>query len=86
VAIDLTWSGRKSGRDTPNSRMSNFQSDIDCLSLDPLGSFRAVDLRDPPLTTRLTGNVSWNDMWPLLVTLQVLTIELGPLDEGICGK
>jgi hypothetical protein len=25
-------------------------------------------------------------MWPLLIPCQVLTIELGPLDEGVRGK
>jgi hypothetical protein len=52
----------------------------------PSGSFRAVDLKDPPLTTQLIGNASWSDTWPLCVPHQVLTIEIGSLDEGVRGK
>jgi hypothetical protein len=86
VAIDPVWSKGKARRHTQNSRMSNYRSDVDHRSSDPLGSFRAIDLKDPTSTTQLTGNTSWSDTWPQLIPCQVLTTEMGSLDEGVCGK
>jgi hypothetical protein len=83
VATDQAWSGEEAKRFTSNTRMSNFQSDMDHRSVDPSGSLSAVDLRNHPRLPNRPGTCcATTPTGPCLR----LSVELDPLDERVCGK